>query len=82
MYHRNRLTLNEFENKLWPFPLGIADYPAGPAMDASRYRIVQLYDLSAAGMRNLSGQTDRHARADSWITFDVHHRRGDRGPKE
>jgi hypothetical protein len=46
MYHRNRLTLNEFENKLWPFPLGIADHPAGPAMDASRYRIVQLYDLS------------------------------------
>ena len=49
MYHRNRLTLNEFENKLWPFPLGIADYPAGPAMDASRYRIVQLYDLSVEG---------------------------------
>jgi len=51
MYHRNRLTLNEFENKLWPFPLGIADYPAGPAMDASRYRIVKLYDLSVEGIR-------------------------------
>jgi hypothetical protein len=49
MYHRNRLTLNEFENKLWPFPLGIADYPAGPAMDASRYQIVQLHDLSVEG---------------------------------
>ena len=49
MYHRNRLTLNEFENKLGPFPIVIADYPAGPAMDASRYRIVQLYDLSVEG---------------------------------
>jgi hypothetical protein len=41
MYHQSRATLNEFENKLWPFPLGIADYPTGPETDASRYRIVQ-----------------------------------------
>ena len=63
MYHRNRLTLNEFENKLWPFPLGIVDYRAGPAMDASRYRIVQSYDLSVAacGISPVK-RTDMHGR--------------------
>jgi hypothetical protein len=57
MDHRNRLTLNEFENKLRPFPLGIADYRAGPAMDANSECSSLSTGLEAirTGVRDLAG---------------------------
>jgi hypothetical protein len=38
MYHRNWLTINEFENSLWSLPLGIADYAAGASTSPTQSR--------------------------------------------